>query len=149
MKKFVLLLIATSLFVVGCSDISKQDIGTATGGVLGGVLGSQVGKGSGKVAATIAGTLVGAFIGGAVGKSMDDVDRMKMNQALEQTRTGNTASWTNPDSNVRYNVTPTKTYYRGNEPCREYTTTAIIGGKREKVYGTACRTSDGNWRIVS
>lgn len=32
--------------------------------------------------------------------------------------------------------------------CREYQSTAIIGGKEEKVYGRACRQPDGTWKNV-
>lgn len=32
-------------------------------------------------------------------------------------------------------------------PCREYYMTANIGGKKEQVYGTACRQADGSWKI--
>lgn len=31
--------------------------------------------------------------------------------------------------------------------CREYQTTATIGGKRERLYGTACMMPDGSWRF--
>jgi len=30
--------------------------------------------------------------------------------------------------------------------CREYQTTIMIGGKREKAYGKACRQPDGTWK---
>jgi hypothetical protein len=33
--------------------------------------------------------------------------------------------------------------------CREYTTTREIDGRATKVYGTACRDPDGQWRIVN
>jgi hypothetical protein len=33
--------------------------------------------------------------------------------------------------------------------CREYTTTREVGGHAAKVYGTACRDPDGQWRIVN
>lgn len=117
------------------------------GGVLGGVLGSQVGKGHGKTAAIIVGTLAGAAIGGAVGKSMDDTDRLKTAHALESVRTGVPSAWRNPDSGNEYSVTPTKTYDSATEPCREYTIDALIGGRTEKVYGTACRQADGSWKV--
>jgi hypothetical protein len=32
-------------------------------------------------------------------------------------------------------------------PCREYRTTATIGGKEHSVVGTACLEPDGTWRI--
>lgn len=33
--------------------------------------------------------------------------------------------------------------------CREYTTTAIIGGQEKHLKGTACLQSDGSWAIIS
>ena len=32
--------------------------------------------------------------------------------------------------------------------CREYQGSVTINGRQEPVYGTACRQSDGSWRIV-
>jgi len=147
-------LIVTSL--VGCSgsSASKQDQGVFAGGVIGGLVGSRFGNGSGQVLATAAGAVVGAMIGGTVGKNMDKTDRLEMNQALEYSHTNKTKRWTNPDSGVHYAVTPTKTFYQRDtlgttQPCREFTTSAVIGGKSEKVYGTACRHDDGRWQILN
>lgn len=148
-KVFIPTLLIATLAVSGCDSVCKQDIGAATGGILGGLLGNQVGHGSARTAAVIGGTLLGACIGGSIGHTMDEVDRMNMNQALESTPTNQTRCWTNPDSHICYKVTPKRTYYHGDQPCREYTTSAIIGGKRQQVYGTACRQADGAWKIVS
>lgn len=32
--------------------------------------------------------------------------------------------------------------------CREYSTTTVIAGAPQEVYGTACLQPDGTWRIV-
>jgi len=136
--------------MAGCSSGPTQaDIGTISGGIIGGLVGSQFGGGSGQVAAAAAGAVIGSYIGGKIGKSMDDVDRMKAQNAVARTPTGQSTSWTNPDNGNRYTVQPTKTYYRNDQPCREYTTTAIIGGKKQEIYGTACRMADGSWKTVS
>ena len=119
------------------------------GGVLGGLIGSQVGGGHGNTAAIIAGTLVGAAIGGSVGRSMDATDRAKTAGTLETVRTGVPSTWSNPDTGNQYTVVPTRTYETAQGPCREYTVDAIVGGKKEKVYGTACRQPDGSWKVVS
>jgi|GEM_PF-163002 surface antigen len=139
------------LNLTGCAQlgINKQEFGAATGAVLGGVLGSTIGHGVGKTVATIGGALVGGAIGGAIGSSMDKVDRMAMNQALEKEPTNRSASWRNPGNGNRYRITPTRTYYEGRQPCREYTLNAKIGGETKQVYGRACRTSSGAWHIVS
>jgi len=140
----ILALAGATVISTGCSSITKQDTGTAVGGVLGGVLGSQVGHGRGKTAATIVGVLAGAFIGGSIGRSMDETDRHQASHALENTPTGNTYSWNNPDTGRHYEVTPTRTWEDSSGPCREYTTEAVIDGKRETLHGTACR-KDGKW----
>lgn len=38
---------------------------------------------------------------------------------------------------------------REGAPCREYTTTVIVGGQEQSAYGTACRQPDGSWKISS
>jgi surface antigen len=150
MKKIVTVLLALlcSVTLVGCQN--NQDTGTLAGAVAGGLLGSTVGGGSGKVLAIAAGTIAGAVIGGSIGKSMDDADRMRMNQALENNRPGQPAYWRNADTGTAYEVVPTKNVsYEGNDYCREYRTTANIGGKKQNMYGTACRQPDGSWKAVS
>lgn len=135
--------------LAGCADMSRQDVGTVGGAVLGGLVGSQFGGGVGQVAATAGGMMLGAALGGAIGKSMDEVDQMKMTRALETNRTHQTTRWTNPDNGNQYAVTPKRTYQRAGQPCREYTTIAIIGGKKREIYGTACRTADGSWKVMN
>jgi len=145
-----LFLAAALVLSSGCATQGPQEqSGMVIGGVLGGILGSQVGRGPGRTAAIIAGTLAGAAIGGSVGRSMDDTDRLKTAMALETVRTGVPTTWRNPDTGNAYEVTPTRTYDSSTGPCREFTVDARIGGKLEKVYGTACRQPDGSWKIVS
>ena len=137
------------LAFTGCSTPpTKEEQGMVIGSIIGGVLGSTVGKGQGRTAAIIAGTIAGAMIGGSVGRSMDETDRIKTAQTLETVRTGVSSTWTNPDSGNQYTVTPTRTYEpTAGAPCREYVVDAVIGGKTEKVYGTACRQPDGSWKV--
>ncbi len=142
-----------ALGLAGCSsDPSKQDIGTVAGGLAGGLIGSQFGSGSGQILAIGAGALAGAFLGGAIGKNMDDTDKLKMNKTLETAPLGKPAYWQNDKTGNTYTVTPTKDLNpkkHHNEYCREYTTTAVIAGKTQNMYGTACRQPDGSWKTVS
>jgi surface antigen len=140
---------AGTLALGGCAGQQGQQeqAGMVIGGVLGGLLGTQVGGGRGTQAAIIAGTLAGAAIGGAVGQSMDEVDRLKTAQTLETVRTGVSAQWQNPDTGNVFAVTPTRTIETATGPCREYTMDAVIGGRTEQIYGTACRTAEGDWQI--
>ncbi|MDX1697076.1 MAG: glycine zipper 2TM domain-containing protein [Thiohalobacterales bacterium] len=148
--KYILnaLLVSAVLAATGCAEYPRHEgEGMVIGGILGGVLGSQVGSGRGRTAATIVGTMAGAMIGGAVGRSMDETDRLRTAHSLETVRTGVPSTWRNPDSGNQYTVVPTRTFDSSTGPCREYTVDAIVGGKREKVYGTACRQPDGSWRV--
>jgi surface antigen len=151
MKQKLLLstLLAASVALTGCATYQGQQeqAGMVIGGILGGVLGSQVGKGHGQTAAIIAGTMAGAAIGGAVGHSMDETDRLRTAQTLETVRTGVPSRWHNPDTGNDYTVVPTRTFETAQGPCREYTMNAMIGGKKETVYGTACRQPDGSWQV--
>ena len=117
--------------------------------MVGGLIGSQFGGGAGKVAAAAGGALLGAYLGGNIGRTMDKIDRMEMQRALETAPVGQAVSWKNPDSGNTYTVRPTKTYYHAQQPCREYTTHALIGGKTQEIHGKACRQSDGSWRVAN
>ena len=146
-KNLAVSVMSIMLAFSGCATPpTKQDAGMVIGGILGGVLGSQVGHGDGTTAAIIVGTLLGGAIGGAVGRSMDDTDRLKTAHTLETVRTGVPSRWQNPDTGNSYAVVPTKTTETSAGPCREYMIDAIVAGKPEKVYGTACRQADGSWK---
>lgn len=152
MKKALIVLLM-ALNISACGNMTKQDVGVLSGAAVGGLLGSRFGHGGGQAAAIVGGTMIGALIGGAIGRHMDKIDRMEMNQALEDNPDHRSKQWTNPNSGNRYAVEPTRTYYEEaddgyKQPCREYRTTAWIGGRKQQVYGTACRTADGDWRAV-
>lgn len=151
MNKICTLLLTTllSFSLISCSNMTNQDVGTVSGAVAGGLLGSTVGQGGGQMVAIAAGTLVGAYLGGSIGKSMDAQDRMKMNSALESNNVGQPAYWNNNSTGTSYQVTPVKNVeVSGNKYCREYRTVADIAGKKQQMYGTACRQPDGSWKAV-
>lgn len=145
-------MLTLALALSGCATQSQgphEESGMVIGGLLGGLLGAQAGDHHIRPVAIIAGTLIGASIGGSIGANMDETDRLRVGQTLESVRTGVSSTWHNPDTGVEYQMTPTSTYETAQGPCREYTMDAIIGGKRQEVYGTACRQSDGSWKIVN
>lgn len=149
MKKLVAAALSLSCLLTGCAEVSNEGVGTVAGGVVGGLLGSQFGGGSGRVAAAAGGAILGAYLGGNIGRTMDKVDRMEMQRALETAPVGKAVTWRNPDSGNTYVVEPTRTYYANQQPCREYTTRALIGGKSQEIYGKACRQADGSWKVVN
>ena len=148
--RIVTIVLISITLLVGCQQATKRDVGTVVGGVAGGVLGKQIGSGSGQTIAIIAGTLVGAFIGSEIGQQMDDNDHYRAQRALETSRTNQPTTWRNPDSGYDYTVTPTRTFETPTSgPCRDYSTEAVIEGRSETIYGTACRQSDGTWRATN
>lgn len=148
-KKSSIVLLSLCLGLTACQNVSHQDAGVVTGGLVGGLLGSQFGGGTGKIAAAVGGAMLGAYLGGNIGKTMDKVDQMEMQRALETTPTGQTVRWKNPDTGNRYSIEPTRTYYAHKRPCREYITHAIIEGKPQQLHGRACRQADGSWRATN
>ena len=129
----------------------KQTIGAALGAAGGGLLGAQAGKGAGKLALTAVGAVGGGLLGGSIGHSLDDIDRMRAEQA-------HSAAMSAPiGSNIAWNgnrasgtVTPTRDGRdQSGAYCREFQNRVTIGGQTQQSFGTACRQPDGSWRIVS
>lgn len=155
--KRLLAIVAIVFLVGGCENYdrgAKETGGTILGGVGGALLGSQIGGGSGKIVATAAGTLIGAWIGNEVGRSLDRADRLEAERtatrALEHNPDGQRSAWQNPNTGASGYTEPVRTYETvDGTPCREYQTTVIIDGRSETATGTACRQSDGTWRITS
>lgn len=135
-------------FVNACETTTHAQQGEVVGGVLGGVLGAQVGEGRGRTAAIIVGTIAGAMIGRHIGDSMDETDRVKTATVLRDARTGESATWVNPDTGYEYTVTPTRTFDASSGPCREFQLDATVGGQtNQDLYGTACLQADGSWLV--
>jgi surface antigen len=86
-------------------------------------------------------------IGYIVGNEMDKYDRQELNHVYERGVSGQTTSWVNPDNGTRYKVTPQPAYTNNSRPCRKAEITAIIDGKTERTYATACRDDYGRWQI--
>jgi surface antigen len=129
---------------------NRELAGQVVGGAVGAAVGSQIGKGDGQLIATGAGALIGVLLGGEIGRSLDAQDRACVGRTLETVPTGQTVAWQNPDTGADYRTTPRRTYQTDSgRYCREYTTSASVGGRQRQVYGTACRQPDGSWEIVS
>jgi len=155
MKKTLFLLLFLPLFIFGCAGqggVNKQGAGTILGGVAGAALGSQFGKGSGQMLGIGLGAITGALVGNQVGSYMDEQDKYRMektaNNSLENTPSGQTSTWKNPDSGHSGSFTPIRTYQQQGQYCREFTNEINVGNKKQQGYGTACRQPDGSWKIV-
>ncbi len=146
----LILITATS----GCAHDPhrKENIGAVSGAAAGGLLGAQIGSGPVAVLAAGAGVLIGALIGSSIGRDLDELDRMKAEEAAERAHVvpiGETVTWNNPESQNYGSVTPTRdgTSSKG-EYCREYQKIITIDGETQEAYGVACLQPNGDWRMV-
>jgi len=159
MKKTKTALVLISLLTLSaCEPGSKEGFGTMLGAIGGAAIGSALGDngdGTTHFFAVAAGTVAGAAIGSSIGKSLDDADRQAMarNQqiALETYPSGQSSTWSNPDSGNSGSYTPQPAYQDQTTGayCREYQQTITVGGKVEEAYGKACRQPDGTWKIIT
>ncbi|OGT32343.1 MAG: hypothetical protein A2W28_05615 [Gammaproteobacteria bacterium RBG_16_51_14] len=129
-------------------------VGTLLGAALGGFLGSQIGGGTGNKVAIGAGVLAGGLLGNKLGASMDCQDQQyhvdTTQNALETQPTGQASTWVNPDSGHSGTVTPLKAYQTTDGTnCRDFNQTLTVDGQEEEMTGTACRQTDGSWKIVN
>ena len=150
MRTLVVMLAA--VVVVGCGQISKEEVGAIVGAGLGGLAGSMIGDGGGKLVAVGVGTMLGAILGGETGKSLDRADKLALAQAqheaLENGESGSTTAWVNPDSGHSGEIVPQPAYQQADGTyCREFQQTIIVGAEMQAAYGTACRQPDGSWRV--
>ena len=142
--------------ITGCAQTGpKEQAGAAAGAVTGAALGYGLGKGHrDQTAAIVLGAFLGGLVGQRIGQQLDAADqvmaRNSVGYALEYNPTGAASNWRNPDTGNGGYTFPTRTYGSPDgAPCREYTTTVIVGGQQQSAYGTACRQPDGSWKIVN
>ncbi len=133
---------------------TKQQTGAGAGAVLGAALGYGLGKGHhNKELAVALGAIFGAVAGDYVGAQLDQKDQLiaaqNLQYSLELNPDGTTSSWRNPNSgNSGYSYPTSTSFVESGTPCREFTSTIVIGGKPHQGYGTACRQPDGSWKIM-
>jgi surface antigen len=132
-------------------ECNREVIGAVLGGAVGAVVGSRIGEGGDRFITTVGGAVIGAVVGGAVGKSMDDTDQACAAQALESANFKQSVTWQNPQRGASYTITPiglVPSTGKGIE-CRRYSMLTEQGASKDNSQGTACRQSDGSWRLTS
>ena len=69
-------------------------------------------------------------------------------EALEHSKSGFSQSWYNPKTSTSGTMTVISTYYRYNQPCREFV--ATVTGVKGTInhYGDACRSSQYDWNLI-
>lgn len=134
---------------LGCE--SKRETGALVGGASGAAVGGQFGGGpEDRVLGAGIGLVLGALAGYAIGDYMEAQDRRQVSRTLENTPSGRTTAWTNPDTGTRWNATPQPAYREDKTIYRDVRLKADTDGDGrfdETVDAKAKRTKDG-WEIV-
>lgn len=150
MKKNTLFLSTTlslAMLLSSCAGGSNQaGMGAAGGAASGAIIGQAIGH---NTEATLMGAALGSMLGYMVGNEMDKYDRQELNHVYERGVSGQTNAWQNPDNGNQYRVTPQPAYSdpSTSRPCRQAEITAVINGKQQTTYTTACRDMNGHWQL--
>jgi surface antigen len=101
--------------------------------------------------------LFGALVVSALGSSpavaeeaADDLQHLRplINQTLETEKSGVEIGWSNPATGHSGTLRVERTFYRDQQPCREYLRTVERAGAADLVTrGTGCRVGRGQWEI--
>lgn len=143
-KMFLSILLLCSIFASSCA--TKGQSGAAIGAAGGAIAGQAIGHNTG---ATLIGAAVGGALGYMVGNEMDKYDREQLNHTYERGVSGQANSWRNPDTGNSYEVRPQPAYNdsQTRRTCRQAEIIAVIDGKTERTYSTACRDDSGRWEL--
>jgi len=92
------------------------------------------------------GALLGDLARDAFGRPVNAIDEFCLSRALEHAKDGSSVRWSNADSGVNYDVTPTRTYKQSSGRfCRIFAIQALIQGQAVRRFATACRQPRGAW----
>ncbi len=155
--KRILLVVCLPLALASCENADRQQIGTIGGAAVGAVAGRAIGGGgTGGTIGTIVGAVAGGYLGSEIGKSLNNTDRDELStttqRALDSGNIGQAYNWSNSESGNRGSITPTSAAYTraDGETCRNFNTSVTLNsGRTSSNSGTACKQSDGSWRVIS
>ena len=143
MKKLILVIMTITL-LGACANKAQQGAG------LGALAGATVGAltAGNKVQGAAIGAGAGLLLGYIIGNEMDKADQQQVAQTLENTPSGQTNSWHNPDTGNYYAATPQPAYEQDGRIYRDVEIESTVDGKKEIVHAKAYRNPDGTWQMV-
>ena len=144
MKYVSVLALLFLLLLASCAN--RGQTGAVGGAAAGALIGQAIGHNTG---GTLIGAAVGTMLGYIVGSEMDKYDRQQLDHMYERGVSNQRSSWVNPDTGNQYTVTPQPAYQEpsSRRVCRRAEIEAIIDGRPERTYSTACRNEYGQWEL--
>lgn len=159
-RSAVVALALVAIIAGGCQSTgSGQMTGTILGSVAGGLAGSMIGGGAGRVIAVGVGAALGGLIGSELGAMLDSREQEQMQRrtqvVLSNPSLDLAEEWHDPQRNRTYKVWATtpperlRTAQGTQQQCRSFVQEVDEGGRKHTEPGYACRTPDGDWKVVS
>ncbi len=144
MKYVSVLALLFLMLLASCAN--RAQTGAAGGAAAGALIGQAIGHNTG---GTLIGAAVGTMLGYIVGSEMDKYDRQQLDHMYERGVSNQRSTWVNPDTGNQYTVTPQPAYQEpsSRRVCRRAEIEAIIDGRPERTYSTACRNEYGQWEL--
>ena len=144
MKYVSVLALLFLMLLASCAN--RAQTGAAGGAAAGALIGQAIGHNTG---GTLIGAAVGTMLGYIVGSEMDKYDRQQLDHMYERGVSNQRSSWVNPDTGNQYTVTPQPAYQEpsSRRVCRRAEIEAVIDGRPERTYSTACRNEYAQWDL--
>ena len=144
MKYVSVLALLFLMLLASCAN--RAQTGAAGGAAAGALIGQAIGH---NTQGTLIGAAVGTMLGYIVGSEMDKYDRQQLDHMYERGVSNQRSTWVNPDTGNQYTVTPQPAYQEpsSRRVCRRAEIEAIIDGRPERTYSTACRNEYGQWEL--
>lgn len=143
MKHFAMTALLVCFLVSGFGCANKAQQGATVGGLAGATIGALTFKD--KLLGAAVGAGVGVLMGYIVGNEWDKHDEAKLQHNLEHGKSGQTTSWTNPDTGETYAATPSRPYMAENKVYRD----VVIKDQKDghEVMAKAWRDDKGVWHL--
>ncbi len=130
----------------GC-NMSKQDIGIATGAAVGAIAAPLI-FGNSAWYTIAGGAAAGGFIGNYVGKNMSTQSKQKVAYTLDKAPDKQPYQFmSTPQNAPDLTVTPLRSYKISNQQCRDFELVTQEGAKTVYDKGSACKQADGSWQV--
>ena len=144
MKYVSVLALLFLMLLASCAN--RAQTGAAGGAAAGALIGQAIGHNTG---GTLIGAAVGTMLGYIVGSEMDKYARQQLDHMYERGVSNQRSTWVNPDTGNQYTVTPQPAYQEpsSRRVCRRAEIEAVIDGRPERTYSTACRNEYGQWEL--
>jgi surface antigen len=97
--------------------------------------------------------IVPDLLASEAGKAITAADQLALERTtqttLETVPIGTESTWRNPQSGSHGIIAPRRTFQKASGTyCREFTQTLVTGTVTEQAAGTACRETDGTWKLA-